>query len=165
MPQTSENGAVPPIQSAVPLAEMRGDDELDDKLLHEMADKAIRYIRECPWCIDIHEQFFGDGYGGIVALFLLRVTIRGLKNPEWIWVIVGDMPSAYLEAEGFKSPQAALRRYIDGIEDWIATPENERGSRKDLPPIDVPPADEFIEMLRVRMETLRAQILPHLQSS
>jgi hypothetical protein len=144
---------------------VRGDDDLDDKLLHEMAEEAIRYVQSFSWCIELREKYVGDGYGGIVALFLFRVTIRGSEEPEWKWAIVGDMPSCYLKVEAFTSPQAALCRYIEGIEDWIATPENERASRKGLPPIEVPPGEEFIEMLKTRLDTLREHILPHIHDS
>jgi hypothetical protein len=152
-----------PPSSAVPLDLLRGDDELDHKLLLEMADEAIRYISGFEWCIGIHERYFGDGFGGIVALFIFRVSIRDTREPEWIWVIVGDLPSAYLETKGFPSAQAALERYIEGVEDWIDTPERERRTRTDLPPISMPSGDEHIQMLKSRMDTLRASFLPHLK--
>jgi len=139
---------------------MRGDDELDDKQLHEMADEAIRYAQSFAWCAELHEKYFGDGYGGIVALFLFRATIRGAEEPEWIWVIVGDLPSCYLEFDGFPSPRAALLRYIEGVEEWITAPESGRASRQDLPPIEVPPGLELMEALKGRMEILRTEILP-----
>jgi hypothetical protein len=143
---------------------MRGNDELDDKLLKEMAEEADRYVRSFAWCIEIHDKYFGDGYGGIVALFLFRVTIRGLSVPEWIWAIVGDIPPCYLEVEGFPNAQAALSRYIEGVEDWMATSERERALREDLPPIEMLPGEEFIEMLKSRTATLREHILPHFKT-
>jgi hypothetical protein len=103
-----------------------------------------------------------DGYGGIVALFLFRITIQKVEAPEWVWVIVGDMPSAYMEFELAPTPHAALLRYIEGVEEWlIATPE-ERSSG-DLIPIEVPPGNEFLDMLRGRMDTLRSLVLPHMR--
>ncbi|MGA2850257.1 MAG: hypothetical protein ABSE46_14780 [Terracidiphilus sp.] len=129
-----------------------------------MAEKAIQYVQSFRWCIEVHDRFFGDGYGGIVALFLLRVTIRGVHEPEWIWVVVGDIPSAYMEFDVAPSPQSALLRYIEGVEEWLAATEVERSSG-DLIPIDVPPGDEFIEMLKTRMEVLRSSIFPHLRES
>jgi len=142
---------------------MRGEDALDDKLLQEMADKAITYVRSFEWCLDIHETYFGDGFGGIFALFLFRVSIRGTETPEWIWVFVGDLPSCYLEVAGYPSPRKALLRYIEGVEDWIATHEDERASRDDLPPIDVPRGAEILEILAGRIETLRTLVLPHMK--
>jgi hypothetical protein len=144
---------------------MRGEDALDDNLLQEMADKAIRYVRSFEWCLDIHEKYFGDGFGGIIALFLFRVSIRGAETPEWIWVFIGDSPSCYLEAGGYPSPRKALLRYVTGIEDWIGTREDEREARSDLPPIKVPPGPEILEILKGRMDTLRCHVLPHMKDA
>jgi hypothetical protein len=144
---------------------MRGEDAVDDRLLREMADKAIHYIRSMSWCVAIHEKYFGDGFGGIIAIFLFRVTIRGSEAPEWIWVFVGDSPSCYLEAAGFPSPHKALVRYIAGVEDWIGTREDERETRDDLPPIEVPPGPEILEILKGRMDTLRCHVLPHMKDA
>lgn len=153
---------IPPFRPAIPIDEMRGDDDVDDKLLHEMSDKAVRYVCSFAWCLEVYERYFGDGYGGIVALFLFRVTIREAKKPEWVWVIVGDCPSCYLEFEGFGSPRAALLRYVEGLEDWTNTSANKRESRKDLPPIYVPPGEEYVELLKKKAAGLRDVVLPHL---
>ena len=160
MSQTPES-VIPPVPNAVPVDRIYGDDELDTKLLREMVDEAIRYIQSFEWCLELHEKYFGDGYGGIVALFLFRVTIRNVQEPEWVWVIVGDLPSTYLEFEGFPSPRAALLRYIEGIEEWLSASQEERDSGE-LIPIYVPANPELVEMLKVRAETLRASILPHI---
>jgi hypothetical protein len=141
---------------------MRGDNDLDTKLLRGMAEEAVSYVRSFRWCVELHEQYFGDGGGGIVALFLFRVTIRKFKKPEWIWVVVGDMPSTYMEFEVAPSPRAALLRYIEGVEEWLAATQEERSSG-DLIPITVPPGDEFLDLLRGRMDTLRSLVLPHMR--
>ena len=161
MPHTSKNSASPPVKSAVPLVELRGDDQEDTKLLQEMAAQAHRYVTSLPWCIEVHERYFGAGVGGIVALFLFRVTIRKVTRPEWIWVFVGDTPSAYLEVDSFLSPYAALLCYIEGVEEWLGAPGEERESGN-LIPIEVPAGPEYVEMLRVRIETLRSLVLPYL---
>ena len=164
MPGDFVNRSISPVRSAVPLDAMLGDEELDTKLLQQMAQEAVTYVRSFLWCIELHEQYFGDGIGGVVALFLFRVTIRGSEDPEWIWVIVGDIPSAYMEVEPSYSPRAALLRYIEGVEEWLAAPEEERASG-DLIPIEVPPGAESIDMLRRRTGTLRSFVLPKLRDS
>jgi hypothetical protein len=152
------------IRGSVPLDEIQGDDELDTRLLRQMADDANHYIQSFDWCLTVHEQYFGEGYGGIVAVFLFRVTIRKVEEPEWIWVVVGDMPSAYMEFETGTNPHEALGRYIEGVEEWLAATPEERSSG-DLIPIEIPPGDEFLAMLRGRMDHLRSEILPHMRRS
>jgi hypothetical protein len=152
------------IREAVPFYKIRGGDDEDTGLLRKMADEATRYVRSFSWCAQLHEQYFADGCGGVVALFLFRVTIRKVKAPEWIWVIVGDIPSAYMEFDAAHSPHAALLRYIEGVEEWLAAAPEERSSGR-LIPIEVPPGNEFLDMLRGRMDTLRTLVLPHMRKN
>jgi hypothetical protein len=129
-----------------------------------MGEKAVRYVQSFEWCVELHDLYFGDGYGGVVALFLFRITIRGVEEPEWVWVVVGDLPSAYMEFEPSHTPRAALLRYIEGVEDWLAAPDEERVNG-DLIPIVVPPGTEFTEMLQGRVGTLRSSILPQIRDN
>ena len=153
-----------PFASAVPVDAICGDDQTDTILLREMALKAGNYVRSFAWCDELHEQYFGDGVGGVAALFLHRVTIRGVDGPEWIWVIVGDLPSVYMEFEAYPNPRAALDRYIEGMEEWLAACPEDRASG-DIIPIEVPSEPEWIEALAGRMKMLRKSILPHLRDS
>jgi hypothetical protein len=152
------------LRDAIPVSDITGDDDVDTQLLREMAEKAAVYVRSLSWCLNLHEQLFGEGVGGIAAIFLFRVAIRKVKKPERIWVVVGDFPSAYMEFEAASNPQAVLLRYVEGVEEWLDASVEERDSG-DLIPIYVPPGDEFIQMLRGRMGTLRSLVLPHLRGS
>jgi hypothetical protein len=154
----------PPVMSAVPLAEIKGDDDEDTSLLKEMAVQAVRYIRSRKWCLDLKETYYADGIGGIVAVFLFRVAIEGSDGYQWMWVFEGDVPSAYMEVSGrYTNPHAALTRYIDGLQAWVEAAE--RGeSLRDLMPIEVPPTPEYVGMLRSRIATLRESILPNFRS-
>ena len=129
-----------------------------------MAAEAVQYVESFEWCIELRERYFAHGCGGVAALFLFRVTIRKSPSPEWIWVIVGDTPSAYMEFDAAQTPHAALLRYIEGVEEWLGATDEERTSG-DLIPITVPPGDEFIEMLRGRMGKLRSLVLPEFRDS
>ena len=154
----------PPVLSAVPIQALCGEDDHDTALLREMAGQAVQYVREFPWCLEIHEQYFGDGIGGVVALFLFRVAIRELDAPEWLWVIVGDLPSTYFGFRDFPTPRAALLLYIEGVEEWLAASPEERASG-DLIPIDVPRAPEYLVLLKGRADTLRSSVLAHIRDS
>ena len=52
--------------------------------------------------------------------------------------------------------------YLDGLDEGLAATDEERQSRSDLPPIEVPPGAEYIEMRRSRADVLRQKILPNL---
>jgi hypothetical protein len=152
-------------EQVIALDSIVGDDETDTRLLREMADEAERYIRSFAWCLQLKEGFFTDGFGGVVAIFLFRTDIAKLGKDQWTWVFVGDIPSAYLEMDNdFGSPQDALKRYIEGIEEWIIAARSGR-SLHELIPIDVPTDLDTADALAGRADTLRRQILPHISNS
>jgi hypothetical protein len=164
MSKAPEDNVFPPVASAIPVADIQGDDDEDTSLLKEMAKQAVRYVRSCKWCLDLKEMFFADGIGGVVAVFLFRVAINGTDGYKWIWVFEGDVPSAYMEvSDGDTNPQAALKKYIEGLEEWVKAAERGQIS-PDLMPIEVPPTPEYIGMLRSRIATLREWILPNIRS-
>ena len=65
-----------PIRGVVSLSQMVGDDDEDTKLLRVMTSGAENYLRCFPWCKGIREAYFGDGYGGVVAVFLFLFRIE-----------------------------------------------------------------------------------------
>ena len=162
MTQTPEQSTVPPVLCAVPVHVLRGEDESDTKLLREMAERADEYVRSFEWCLELHERYFGDGVGGVVALFLFRVSIRDLDLPQWVWIVVGDLPSAYLGFQDLDSPYAALLLYIEGVEEWLESSWEERLCGE-LIPIEVLPEPRYLEMLRGRVAVLRASVLPNIR--
>jgi len=72
-----------------------GDDE-DTRLLIEMAQQAKDYLSSFALCGSIREAYFGDGYGGIAAIFFFHIQPMRPEVDEWLWVVVGDLPPAYL---------------------------------------------------------------------
>jgi hypothetical protein len=141
--------------------QVRGDDEGDTALLLAMAEQAEQYIQSFTWCTALKKGIYADGIGGVIALFLFRVDIKKLGDDQWTWVFVGDIPSAYLEMEDYKSPYDALERYIEGLEEWIAATRSGL-PLNDLIPIKVPNDPALIESLALRTATLRENILPHI---
>ena len=68
-----------PVKGVIPIDQMFGDDEEDIKRLQIMAFEAQKYIQSFSWCKSIREAYFGDGCGGIVAIFFF-----GSSLPVWM---------------------------------------------------------------------------------
>ena len=98
-----------PATGIVPLKQMAGDDEEDTALLCEMAENAETFLKSFSWCLAIRESFFGAGVGKIIAVFLFRISPARPDIDEWLWVIVGDLPPAYLVTECSKDPVGSSR--------------------------------------------------------
>jgi hypothetical protein len=141
---------------------MTGDDAEDSRLLRELASKAHRYISKFSWCRSVREAYFGDGYGGIVAVFFFRIEPSRPDVDEWLWVVVGDLPSAYLVTDECHTPSQALERYIDVMSEWVQLAKEGRSS-DDVVPVNAPATPESAEMLGSRLRVLNDTIVPALR--
>lgn len=75
------------------------DNANDTALLREMATSARRYITSFNWCPPISACCLAFGVGGIAAIFFFEFTSRILNSDDRLWVVIGDLPSAYLVVE------------------------------------------------------------------
>jgi hypothetical protein len=107
-----------PVRGVIPLDQMVGGDDEDTQLLRAMASGADTYIRSFPWCKSIREAYFGDGYGGVVAVFLFHIEPAEAVD-EWLWVISCDVSPAYLVTDLCNTPSQALEGYINEILKWV----------------------------------------------
>ena len=150
-----------PVAAVVPLREIRGEDEEDTALLKQMAERSSRYVKSHSWCVALKEGFLATGIGGIIALFLFRVQIRGLSGERWLWVFMGgDVPSAYLEVGKFTTPRLAFEKYIAGLKEWADAVEQGLPVR-DLIPLEISPTLENVSRVRQTVGSLLAIVLPN----
>lgn len=150
-----------PVRGVLPVEQLEGDDEEDTLLLRGMLDEARGFLTSFSWCGSIRESYVGAGVGGVVAVFLFRVDPTGARMDEWLWVIVGDVPPAYLVIDDAKSPVEALDVYIREMSRWIKLARKGLSS-KDVIPVNVPATPEWAERLAQRLRTLRDAIRPEL---
>jgi hypothetical protein len=148
-----------PVKCIIPLSQMVGGDEEDSRLLRIMADGAENYLRCFKWCTGIREAFFGYGYGGIVAVFLFRIERGSPDVDEWLWVVFGDVPPAYLVTDECKTPSEALTRYIGEMSKWVALAKEGRSSVEVIP-VHVPSTPENADDLAKRLTFFREIVVP-----
>ncbi len=155
---TQKEGKIP-VKGVVPLAQMTGGDAEDTQLLHLMASGAEKYIRSFTWCKNIREIFFGDGYGGVVAVFLFHIEPAQTNVDEWLWVISCNVSPAYLVTDRCKTPSQALEGYIEEVSIWIELAKAGRSS-KDVIPVYMPATPENAADIEKRIKILRDVIVP-----
>jgi hypothetical protein len=63
--------------------------------LHDMAGAARKYVTSFSCCLPIKVTYFADGFGGTVALFLFEFEGKLGGTDDCLWVVAGDLPSAY----------------------------------------------------------------------
>jgi hypothetical protein len=141
---------------------MKGEDEEDTLLLQQMSRDAEAYLRSYSWCGGVQTAFFGGGVGGIFAVFLFNIQPMRPDVQPWIWIVVGDIPSAYLPIEDAKTPAELFKTYLWGMHNWIqyARSEQKEPPSEDVPPVNVPATPEWAEKLDQRLNSLRLIVQP-----
>jgi len=146
------NGA--DLTSVVPIAEMRGENDEETRGLARMFQEAQEFLSSFTWCQRVEESFFGFGYAAIVAVFLFRIVPARPGVDDWLWVVVGDLPSAYLVTEGNLTPDLAVDGYICEMSKWVEAAKEGRPVDH-LIPVNVPATQENAEALEERLKALR----------
>jgi hypothetical protein len=146
----------------VPTENVSGDDEQDTVLLRNVADEAKQYISTFEWCDAVLDSYFGGGVGGIFAVFFFHIRSNRPEVDPWIWIVVGDIPPAYLPIADCKSPGEVFRTYVDGMSRWVELArKGQRGTAEQgVPPLNVPATPEWAEKLNQKLNGLTFAIKP-----
>ena len=75
-----------------------------------------------------------------------------------VWVVVGDVPSAYLVHEPGDSWQDALREYVAEMNSWV-TAVRTGTSLDDVIPVNAPPTMEYANMLASRLDFIQTRLV------
>jgi hypothetical protein len=148
-----------PVKGVVPINEMVGADDEDRRLLRVMASGTEKYILSFPWCKSIREIYFGDGYGGIVAVFLFHIEPARVDVDEWLWAISCDVSPAYLVTDSCKTPSQALEGYIEEVSKWIELAKQGRSSQEVIS-VYMPATPENALDVERRIKVLHETIVP-----
>jgi hypothetical protein len=145
-------------KKVTPSTQIEGDDAKETMELKEMFEEASNYIKSFKWCKEIIDSYMGIGIAGIVGIFLFKIIPSNENVDEWIWIIVGDIPPAYISAFGFPNPATALDGYIGAMREWVTAIKEGKDVSK-LIPVNVPPILEWAKKLETRLEFLYEEIL------
>jgi len=150
----------PPIdlQNFVPVSQMVGEDAVETGQLQAMLADAESYLTAFAWCPAVRERYLGFGIGRVVALFLFRLEAPVDGQDDWLWVVTGDLPSAYFVTDHAATVAEAMNTYCVLMEDWADAVDH------GLPLVDVFPVEatashENAEMLRRRIRFLRERVI------
>jgi hypothetical protein len=158
----SEDANQFPFRGVCPIDGMFDRDQEELGLLRLMVKDAEDYIQGFNWCKGIREAYFGGGYGGVLAVILFRIVPSRPEVDEWLWVVVGDLPPAYLVTDVSKSPSQALMSYVREMTKWIQLIKRGRRS-DDVIEVNLAPTWENAAALEERLKIIRDAIVPALE--
>jgi hypothetical protein len=134
------------------------DSEEDSALLLKMATEAKRFIQSFEWCSGVNHEYFGLGVGGVVAAFLYNITPSKPDVDSWLWVIVGDVPPAYIVTDDANTPVLAIEAYNSETREWTAAVKA-GNPVDDLIPVNVPATAEWGYELECRLGFIEKTLL------
>lgn len=156
------------IRQLIPCELYAGEDAQDTELVREMVTLAREYLGAFSWCRAMEECNVSDiAVGGLVGVLLFRIVSADPEVDEWLWVIVGDLPPAYITTDKAPNAACALDGYIGAMQAWVEA-VNAGRSVEHLNPVEttgggalLEPTTETAEMLESRLSFLGREILAH----
>jgi len=125
----------------------------------ELMQRARRYLSGFKWCAGIREEYVGILIEDLFGVFLFRIEPARPGVPEWTWIVIGDLPPAYIACDGdTPNPACALDAYMGCMEDWISAVK-EGKSVQELIPVNAPATLEFATALEGRLNLIDAHVL------
>jgi hypothetical protein len=126
--------------------------------LGKMHTEASRFLLRQKWCQSVQETYVGLAHPGVVAVLLFQILPTSADIDRWIWVVVGDLPPAYIASDDCATAAAALDGYIGEMDEWV---DAVLGGRPvdGLIPVNVSSTKENALDLRKRLDFLRQRIL------
>lgn len=91
-------------------------------------------------------------------MFLINIEPSEPGVDDWLWVVVGDIPPAYLVTDNAPDPISALGAYNEVMQDWVDA-VNQGQPVENLIPVNAPPTKEYATMLQSRLTFLKEQLL------
>ncbi|MFZ1789089.1 MAG: hypothetical protein WAT92_12280 [Saprospiraceae bacterium] len=121
--------------------------------------KASHFLKSFDWCMEIKNGWIDRTYSLFdkLGIFLFEIIPINDEIDNFIWIIVGDLPSVYLDAS-IENAEEAIRTYCDLMEDWY-TNVFEGTSIDECYPVNVPATKENAELLSQRIQFIRDKIL------
>ncbi|WP_442589902.1 hypothetical protein ACSBL2_01445 [Pedobacter sp. AW31-3R] len=124
-----------------------------------MQKEADRYISDFSWCISVVNSSLYLNLGEKLCIFLYEIDPA--KNADnFVWLIVGDLPSMYLDVYGPKTTIHVLEDYVSLSKDWISNVESGL-SVDECYPFDADPTMEMADLLKRRVAIIENSIIPN----
>ena len=133
-------------------------EQIQDREVQALARRAQDFLSSHRWCKSITSGHLAWSAGRLLAVFKLHFEPAEPDVDTVLWVVVGDVPPAYIVLDDAPTWQEALARYVEEMSRWV---ENVRTGQdlEGVIPVDVEPTPEHAEMLASRLAIIRSQII------
>ncbi|MBE7478991.1 MAG: hypothetical protein HS104_03225 [Polyangiaceae bacterium] len=131
---------------------------INDPEVRELAREAENFLTSHTWCRSVVAGRLAFAIPAVLGVFLFDIVPAQPEIDATLWVVVGDVPPAYLAVDPDASWQSALAGYVDEMRLWIAAVRAGTPTT-DLIPVDAEPTLEHADMLASRLDFIEAQLI------
>ena len=129
----------------------------------KLAEEAQNYLKSHKWCDKIIQGWLAEEWGYILSIFYFELKPTQSSNADnYVWIIVGDLPPAYIDIQSASNSFEALNAYVLIMEEWINNIKQGK-SVDDCFPINVEPSIKYADMLSSRINIIKSDFLPSLR--
>lgn len=124
-----------------------------DRNVYGLSVEAKNYLLRHQWCKSILSGWLAVYWEGVLGVFLFEIEPSGSGVDEYVWIVVGDIPPAYVDVESGENSREVLESYVAIMRDWADTVLKGE-SVEDCYPVEVPATKEYADMLQNRLDLL-----------
>ncbi len=143
----------------------------DEVELKELAEEATAFLTRQPWCLNVKQGYIARFWPGILGIFYFDIESGQSGAENNVWIIVGDIPPAYIDPVSCPTGEDALAGYVGEVNEWIANAKENKPLTEFIPILrrhslsPVANTKETIEMLDSRMRFIENELIPQYCSS
>ena len=134
-------------------------DSIESDGVRDLATEARHFLGRFAWCEEIRAGYLAWAVTGILGVFLFEIRPGRPGVDDRLWVVVGDLPPAYLVCTDAATWQEALSGYVLELQRWVDTVRRD-GDLAGLIPVNAPPTPESADRLQPRLDFIRKTLLP-----
>lgn len=118
------------------------------------------YLMRHEWCTAIEAGWIASSFGYILNIFYFKIIPDHIScDDDFVWIIVGDIPPAYIDIISATNAFEALYCYIHLMDEWVKKVKK-GDSTDECFPINAPQKRKYAKMLESRLKILKEDYLP-----
>jgi hypothetical protein len=119
--------------------------------LQALGDEALAYLRRFPWCPAGVTLYLAYGVARVVGLFLAEFDTLVGGSDHYLWVVTGDLPSAYFVTDEAPDAKSALTVYCELMQDWVDA-VHRGGPMDSVFPVAAESSEKYADLLQSRVD-------------
>lgn len=133
--------------------------DIVDVELNRLASEATTFLQGHQWCKRVISGWNDRAWNDHVAVFYFKIEPTPVSRADSdVWVIVGDIPPAYIRTKGCENGIQALRAYVEDMKDWVEHVRLGLPTENDVP-VNVPAETRYAHMLDSRLQFIERELL------